>query len=440
MKSFPRVCCHGQPAVAMVLVLFLSLMCTVSGQLLRKVAVPHNAKPGFVVTTLPYWGQQYTMDVATDTQMDMTQYFVVSHKGEITVSSDVSSLLGHTFQLQVSDTLATESWQDIIEIEVKNGNHMLTFLQPSYTGAVRENAELGTVVSGLENLILQDMIRMPMAHFSIQSGPAELFELRQPADQTCVLEILTKVPLDREVNPRYVLTIRADTGQPLDDMAMTEVEITVLDENDNVPEFPQNLYTATIQDSTPSQTVVLEVQANDPDVGPLQYSMHPHDVFQIDKDTGSIRIKSHSKLQHKTYAFQVFVEDQDGQRGQPAVAQIEVETTLFYETSHKSHNHIRHSRWRRDIGGRRGKPLKEVEVMENMYGELLQLPSNGQERFSFKDPVPTNLDIDRVTGSISLKPGNSLDFEREPEIEFVVLIVEQRENQNCEYAILLYVL
>lgn len=47
----------------------------------------------------------------------------------------------------------------------------------------------------------------------------------------------------------------------------SHIEITVLDENDNAPQWTQELLSATLKEDMPVGTVVTKVEAQDPDVG-----------------------------------------------------------------------------------------------------------------------------------------------------------------------------
>ena len=85
------------------------------------------------------------------------------------------------------------------------------------------------------------------------------------------------------------------------------------------------------------------------------------------------------------------------------------------------------------------RPTKTVELAETSHGQLLTLGSDYAERFAFEDPSPHQLDISAVMGNILLRDGHRLDYETEPEIEFVV-IVTRVDDVAREYCMLLFVL
>ena len=79
--------------------------------------------------------------------------------------------------------------------------------------------------------------------------------------------IVTIKQLDRETVAGYTLVVTAqDNGiPPLSDIANIEIEI--LDVNDNVPKFEQEFYSTNVMEDAPVGTSVIQVHANDRDLG-----------------------------------------------------------------------------------------------------------------------------------------------------------------------------
>lgn len=64
-------------------------------------------------------------------------------------------------------------------------------------------------------------------------------------------------PLDRESIPTYILTVVAsDNGTPKALEDVTEVEISILDVNDNVPVFTKKVYSGSLNEDAPLGTKV----------------------------------------------------------------------------------------------------------------------------------------------------------------------------------------
>ncbi|ELR48045.1 Protocadherin-16 [Bos mutus] len=80
-------------------------------------------------------------------------------------------------------------------------------------------------------------------------------------------EFGTMRPLDREVEPAFQLQIEArDGGQPALSATLL-VTVTVLDANDHAPAFPVPSYSVEVPEDAPAGTLLLQLQAHDPDAG-----------------------------------------------------------------------------------------------------------------------------------------------------------------------------
>lgn len=106
---------------------------------------------------------------------------------------------------------------------------------------------------------------------------------------------MTALPLDREIQSRYQLTISAqDQGtSPSSLTGFCNITIHVEDENDSEPQFEKSLYKVTIPENTPIGSTVLTVTASDPDVNvnaQIVYILRNESdwVFRIHNRTGVI--------------------------------------------------------------------------------------------------------------------------------------------------------
>lgn len=96
--------------------------------------------------------------------------------------------------------------------------------------------------------------------------------------------------LDRETLDRHALTVLAtDNGSPAA-TASASVLVTVLDDNDNDPQFEKDFYGFELLENLPSGTLVGSVSATDPDLGKnslLRYAVvQANSSFAVDPDTG----------------------------------------------------------------------------------------------------------------------------------------------------------
>lgn len=113
--------------------------------------------------------------------------------------------------------------------------------------------------------------------------------------------VIISLPLDREVQPNYTLSIVAtDQGNPPLHASKT-IYLKVTDCNDNAPEFEKEIYHANVMEVADPGTSVLQVAAIDRDEGNnsvITYSIldtpNTHsDWFQIDPNTGLITTRTH---------------------------------------------------------------------------------------------------------------------------------------------------
>ena len=106
--------------------------------------------------------------------------------------------------------------------------------------------------------------------------------------------ITTLVELDREATAQYVLTVRAtDPGGSYDEANVT---VSVMDQNDNTPQFLQASYSVTISENSAVNASVLQVVASDADLldqGRLVYSLEGNpSFFDIYPQLGIIFVSS----------------------------------------------------------------------------------------------------------------------------------------------------
>lgn len=133
-------------------------------------------------------------------------------------------------------------------------------------------------------------------------------------------QISTVEKLDREdpLNKNIVLTIAAqDSGGRA---SYCTVQVTLLDENDNIPRFQATEYRASVKSDVAKGFLVTQIQAFDPDDGlsaKVTYSLYSEahvpvvDILEIDPDNGWMVTKgSFSHLRNSVLSF--FVKAVDG--------------------------------------------------------------------------------------------------------------------------------
>uniref|UniRef100_A0A663ENW4 Cadherin domain-containing protein n=1 Tax=Aquila chrysaetos chrysaetos TaxID=223781 RepID=A0A663ENW4_AQUCH len=139
------------------------------------------------------------------------------------------------------------------------------------------------------------------AQLSYTLSPSEHFslDLQRSEEYREFLFLVLRRPLDRETMAEHRLVLTAiDGGRPSLTGTM-ELVISVLDVNDNAPQFNQSVYKVQLPESTAEGTLVAQVNATDPDLGmygeviyEIDSVLPPSasDVFSIDTNSGEIRV------------------------------------------------------------------------------------------------------------------------------------------------------
>lgn len=112
--------------------------------------------------------------------------------------------------------------------------------------------------------------------------------------------ITTSTTLDREVQGSVELNISARDGGPNPKWAHTQLKVTILDENDEAPEFSQLYINVSHSENVPIGTLVAMLTAADHDQGAngsVSYNLHPtvfqryDNTFSLDALTGQLTTK-----------------------------------------------------------------------------------------------------------------------------------------------------
>ncbi|OPJ88320.1 hypothetical protein AV530_008292 [Patagioenas fasciata monilis] len=139
------------------------------------------------------------------------------------------------------------------------------------------------------------------AQLSYAISPTEHFTLdvKSSDDNRKSLFLVLAKSLDRETLPVHRLVLTASDGGRPSLTGTMELVISVLDVNDNAPQFNQSVYKVQLPESAVERTLVVRLNATDPDEGlnkEFSYSIVSSvpagntDLFRIDPKTGEIRL------------------------------------------------------------------------------------------------------------------------------------------------------
>ncbi|XP_037101706.1 cadherin EGF LAG seven-pass G-type receptor 3 isoform X1 [Syngnathus acus] len=185
----------------------------------------------------------------------------------------------------------------MVAIKVADRNdHAPIFEQTEYRETIRENVEEGYPILQLRATDLDSQanadIRYRFVGDSATIGKAA-FEIAPRSGL-----IMTRGVVDRETNEHYTLQVEAsDQGkEPAARSTTVKVFITVLDENDNVPQFSEKRYVVAVKEDVRPHSEILRVSATDRDKdsnAAVHYNIisgNSRGQFSIDSVTGEIQV------------------------------------------------------------------------------------------------------------------------------------------------------
>ncbi|KAM6148966.1 protocadherin alpha-5 isoform 12-T12 [Erethizon dorsatum] len=140
------------------------------------------------------------------------------------------------------------------------------------------------------------------AELKYKINPNEYFDLdvKRNEEETNVLELILKKPLDREEVQEHSLVLTATDGGKPELTGTVQLLINILDANDNPPEFDKSIYNVRLLENTPRETLVIKLNASDADEGINKEIVYffsnvvLDDVkskFMINSNSGEIKVK-----------------------------------------------------------------------------------------------------------------------------------------------------
>lgn len=204
----------------------------------------------------------------------------------------------HYFRVTATDYGSSRlSGTTMVAITVSDRNdHSPIFEQTEYRETIRENVEEGYPILQLRATDL-DSPSNANIRYRFVGDTAAMARAAFEIDPRSGL-ITTRGAVDRETNEHYTLQVEAsDQGkEPGPRSATVKVFITVLDENDNVPQFSEKRYVVAVKEDVRSHSEILRVSATDRDKdgnAAVHYNIisgNSRGQFSIDSVTGEIQV------------------------------------------------------------------------------------------------------------------------------------------------------
>uniref|UniRef100_A0A3P8V6H0 Cadherin domain-containing protein n=1 Tax=Cynoglossus semilaevis TaxID=244447 RepID=A0A3P8V6H0_CYNSE len=225
-------------------------------------------------------------------------------KGTLVVNEriDREQLCGDVTPCSFSFEMILENPMELhqITVEVTDINdHSPTFKRNSIEFEISESANVGSrfSVAAAED---PDVGVNGLRDYFLTENDNFILKQISNADGKKYAEMVLQKPLDRETRPLLSLKLIAVDGGTPQRSGSVNIEVSVLDVNDNAPVFNQPVYKASVIENSPKGKYVTAVNASDADSGTngvVTYYFSDvnsglSDLFEIDKKTGVISIKS----------------------------------------------------------------------------------------------------------------------------------------------------
>lgn len=208
----------------------------------------------------------------------------------------------------------------IIEVN-DNKDAEISFAKTEYSAVLRETVPVGSYVASI-TATDEPVAGKSQVIYSIVSGNEKMWFHIDPNSGL----LTTRAPLDREQQGTVRLKISARDGGPYPKWAHAQIKITILDENDEQPQFAHDKIQVTLAEDVAPGTLITTLSATDHDQGtngsviysisPATLLKHP-DTFHIDSSTGKLsNTGSFDRESRARYELKVIAKDQ----GTPALS------------------------------------------------------------------------------------------------------------------------
>ena len=204
------------------------------------------------------------------------------------------------------------------------------FNKANYNYFISEDRPKGSIIATVEAQSNDTIV------YSIESGESKRSNNPNRFDISDNGEIRVIADLDREETEKFELSVMAATRQTPPLVAVCIVTVTIMDINDNSPEFESDPYIVSIAENADIGSQVIEVIAHDADTGAnsdIRYSFAAQDswlssVFFLETETGMITtLVFLDREAVDEYQFKVVAKDRGSPKQLSAVTTVKVTVT-----------------------------------------------------------------------------------------------------------------
>ncbi|XP_055891438.1 neural-cadherin-like [Biomphalaria glabrata] len=234
--------------------------------------------------------------------------------------------------------------QITLTIDVEDRNNKVPYFagmdaNGRYAGTVPENTNSGATVievQGYDDDVSEAYNRLQF-ELSSDSYPGVHEDFKITALPGNKAAIVTLKEFDRELTPRFFLTVTANDRNPSDrpnhkplapNSASVVVQVDITDKNDNPMTFKQSLYNQTVPETAAIGTVIFAVTADDIDEvdhGRLKYNFLPQKEappFDIRDQTGEIVVNGKLDYESNNKVYNLILESRDSENFYSATTSV----------------------------------------------------------------------------------------------------------------------
>ncbi|XP_009888980.1 PREDICTED: protocadherin beta-15-like [Charadrius vociferus] len=217
------------------------------------------------------------------------------------------------------------------EVEVRDVNdNSPVFPEKEMVLEILETASPGSRFP-LESAQDKDVGSNGLQNYSLGSNSHFSLALGKRKGGAKYAELVLERQLDREEQPELNLLLIANDGGSPPRSGTAQVRIVVVDANDNIPVFGQEVYEVRLAENGPPEQLVVRVAAADPDEGSYgkvrytftQTSERSRQLFELNSATGEIRVAGKLDFE-ETQNHEMVVRATDG-GGLSAHCKVQVE-------------------------------------------------------------------------------------------------------------------
>ncbi|XP_045574142.1 protocadherin gamma-C5 isoform X8 [Salmo salar] len=253
---------------------FFLLWSTIDGQ--TRYTIPEELKQGSVVGNLARdlglgLSEFFDRKLRVASEAGKQYFSVDAGKGDLVVNDriDRETLCGQSASCVLPLQVVIENPLQLhrIEVEIRDVNdNSPRFLTKELTLKIAESTVAGTRFP-LESAEDPDVGSNSLKSYAISKDECFSLKVNELRNGRKLPELVIERALDRETKAVHQLLLTAlDGGNPVRS-GTSQITIIVLDNNDNVPLFENNVYKVSINENSPKGTFMVKLKATDNDEG-----------------------------------------------------------------------------------------------------------------------------------------------------------------------------